>query len=208
MAGLLFFGGVAAEKSDPLPDGAVQNPVVRAHFRRVALEARAYVLPDGRRVYRRDFFLEDRVDRLVRHFLNQLIERRREFQSAVELAEKAQQRALHRRSNREAQRVLAAGLRQLAKRAARLRSLLRPVLSDFDSKADFSPQVTGDFADDGFEAELAFLRSEADATQQLIEDYFFEPRFTVEAGALKGGNMLVRLFQIKKLSEELADRLD
>ncbi len=204
---LLSQFALPAAEADQLPEGAVQNPVVRAYFRKVALESRAYVLPDGRRVYRRDYFLEDRVDRLVRSFLIELIQQRRRLGDAAEFSSQARQRAFRAAGNAEARQVFVASLGQLEQRAGKLRSLLKPVLADFPSKSDFVARVQGDFGATGFEPELQFLLQQSDQVQDLIEGFFFEPSYTVDVESLRGGNMLIRLHEIEKMSQALARRL-
>ncbi len=192
---------------DELPEAAVQNPILRAHFTWVAMEARALIRPDGRRIYRRDFFLEQRVEYLVRAFLTDLIQRRREFNDAVEVAQLARQRALRQPANREARRVFKSSLQRVDKRAGRLRSLLRPVLSEFDSKSGTHSAVQGDFSSNGFELELQEIAAHAEVIEQLIESSFFQLSHTVEATTLGKGNMLIRLHQVQQLAGELARRV-
>jgi len=58
-----------------------------------------------------------------------------------------------------------------------------------------------------FQKEIKFMREQIKRGEARIIEYFFEPNNTIKAEDLRGGNMLVHLYKVHRMTRELREHL-
>lgn len=205
------------------PGRALQNPVLRDHFRRIILERfyglRSLASPmEYAESYRsllrlgqgRDIVAH--VDLLTRNFLGKLGVKLNSVKTSFRDVLEARVRALTVDSNggenREARERWERSLRRLAAEADDLRKTLAFPLIELEEKSDFKPAVNGETAQSGYSEEMRFIYDQLGMAEEQLRALFFEAgTHTIEVSGLRVGNPMICLDRVAKVSKKLGERL-
>lgn len=166
------------------------------------------------RVYypHRTEFLENHVDQMLAHFLEELNEKIHILVGRFGAARLAQMHAVRTLPYAGDEVTLLAdwkeSLQDVAGQADGLRRMLAMIFSDLESNSRFSPEIQGDAARADFRQEMAFIGAEIEeAVRQITRILFVSGEYTVSVGELQRGNMLMVLDRVRKMARELERRL-
>ena len=188
---------------------ARQNPTLRNHFLRQHLTMMSYTDRYGRTYYRGNMrFLEQSVDRLVDDFLAQVIKKlgtlKGHFNEVQQARDEILAGAFNDKGRHEAQLHWKNSLKAVAKQAEDLRKLFSYVLRGLDNKSHFKPVIGGQASSSGYQSEIWFIGEQILKAEQRIRDYFFMPTHTVHVEELRGENMMIYLYRVRKMSAKLS----
>ena len=213
---LLLFGVLVTSSSgflfsDTL-EFARENPVLRDHFLRQHIQMMSHMDVYGNLRYRGNVrLLERQVDRLIDHFLarvsQQLGTLKIHFNTVLRSREEMLSKASNQESRREAQIRWKDSLETMADEAEDLRKILSHVLRGLDNKSDFKPEIEAKANNSGFHMEIQFIQEQIVKVEQRIRDYFFVPTHTVNLQDLQGGNVMIYLYRVGKMSKALSARI-
>lgn len=201
----IFFFRMAFPDTSPL---ARQNPVLRDHFLQLYLNTRPP--PDflGGRYYEAEIlFLERYVDRLVDDFLTQVNERLSRLEEHFGEVLQARERMLDASGENDERRQEVRwkhSLEAMADEADDLRKMISHVLRGLDSKTDFKPVIHVQAGSSGYHHEINFIEEQLEKAERRIQNYFLSPTHTVHIQDLKGENMMIYLYRIRKMAEKLS----
>ncbi len=190
----------------------LQNPLLRAHFRRQLLNMAA---PPDRfwgRIYKVDRrSLERDVDRLAVHYLQGINKKIATLRHSYDEVATLRQALLSTENDLQNRRRLLRDWRErlddLEDSADALKDSVSLVLPWVKRKAAFNPEplITAD--NPAFKREIAYLGTQIEQAEERIREFFFTPNHTVTVTELRGENMLIQLFRIEKLSKQIKTSL-
>ena len=191
---------------------ARENPILRNHFRRQHIQMMSYMDVYGNLRYRGiGLLLERQVDRLIGDFLagvsHQLDTLKIEFNTVLRSREEMLSEASSEESRGEAQARWKDSLKTMADEAEDLRKILSYVLRGLDTKTDFKPEIDATSTNPGFQKEIRFILKQIAKAEQRLRDYFFVPTHTVNLQDLRGENVMIYLYRVRKMSKALSARI-
>ncbi len=159
--------------------------------------------------WRNDPFVEDFVDRQIDHFLSELQEkllRLRSHFSHVEAAREALVQATSPQEQRRAQVRWEDSLKEVERYSGDVWNMLRYVFTGLEDRDEFKPRLSAHDLEACFRRQLGFMASEIGEAERKIYLYFFESGSTIQAGDLRGENMLIRLYHVRQMAKKLKKR--
>lgn len=189
-----------------------QNPILRNYFLQRCLEATSHIDRYGRRHYSGNTrFIERHADWLIDDFLAGMSKKLGALKTHFSEVQRAREEALSLAPNHEGRRKAQLrwkdSLKAVADQAEDLRKRLSFILMGLDNKSHFTPQIKGDANTSGFQSEIRFIEEQIAKAEQRINDYFFVPTHEVNVENLKGENMMIYLYQVRKMSKKLSEEL-
>lgn len=202
---------------------ARQNPVVRDYFLRLCLETYYGLRPfaasgeytkmqtallylgEGRN-------LEQHVDRLTVHFLQDLAKRLQALRAHFQEVQQARAELFGAEAaaigGQEARQRWSKSLKDLGKEAEDLRGTLALMFFPLDAKSDFKPRIESAASESGFTGELKFIDEQITQAERRISNFFFaaDPH-TVSTHDLRAGNAMTFLHRVGQLSKKLSKEL-
>ena len=196
----------ARAQEEDLPP-ARQNQILREYFRRQysGIEFNEK-WPEAN-----DFFVERYIDRRIDVFLQQVREKLSNLKSRFAQVQEIRERTLSApATGRDAvlnRKEWRRQLKELRDVANALRETLAFIFTDLDSKGGFKPKIEDRAVKTGFDGEMNFMEEQIKKAEQRIVDYLFVPRNTVNLQDLQDENMLIHLYRVKELADEIRDKL-
>ncbi|MDA2932808.1 hypothetical protein MYX82_00540 [Acidobacteria bacterium AH-259-D05] len=203
--GSFFSGMVFADTFDL----ARQNPTLRNFFLQQQLRSSSYTDYYGRIYYVGNMrFLEQYVDRLVDDFLAQVIKKLGTLEGHFNQVQQARDEilagAFNDKGRHEAQARWKHSLKGVADQAESLRKMISYVLIDLDNKSNFTPVIRGDSNRSLYQDEIRFIEEQMIKAERRIKDFFFLPTHAIHVDDLKGENMMIYLYRVRKMAEVLS----
>ena len=186
-------------------DVARQNPILRDHFLQLYLNTRVYP-PFGEGSYRADLrFLEGYVDRSIEDYLKRVNERLGSLKAHMSDVQRARRelRAASEDERGKAGRRWIASLKEVSDQAESLRKMIANVLGGLDRKNNFRIEMSDNARVTTYLEEIQFMEEQILKAEQRIQDYFFVPTHVVQVEDLKGENMMIYLYRVRKMAERL-----
>lgn len=185
---------MAQEGEEKKAPAGIQNSLLRSYFRQQYM-----TLHNGLQRDENPFFVDQFIDRRIEVFLEE-IDRRltsvRELEAEIEdlRAEQTAATAV----------PLKRALRRLGDELGDLRKTLSPIFLELKDKNRFRPEIDRTAQETPYAKEFEFIHRRVDAAEQRIRDYLFSSGSTVSVGALKGGDMLVALYEGAQMAKSLS----
>jgi len=192
-------------KEDKVLPTALQNQILRSHFRDQFLSLHSFVEP-----YKTPSrFAQTFVDRQIKHFLNQVEGKLEILQNSVNDLIEIRRQVVDRESelNSKVRSQWRERTRKISRSAEDLRQMLAVIFLQLRAKDDFQPQVNRAENNFLFEVEIRHLNRETEAATRLIRSYLFNAASTVHITDLRHTNMLIFLYHIRQMARMLQKKI-
>ncbi len=190
----------------------LQNPLLRAHFRKRLINMASAPDRFGGRIYRIDLrSLERDVDRLATHYLRELDKKIAALRHSYDEVATLRQALLTTEEDLQTRRRLLRDWRErfddLEDSADDLKDAVRLILPWVKGKTDFNPELLITADNPAFETEIVYIGTQIEQAEKRIREFFFTPNHTVTLAELSGDNVVIQLFRIEKLSKQIKTSL-
>lgn len=193
--------GSPGEEATPKYLHALQNPLLRAYFRKLYISARMASEPR----LKSSPFSETIIDYQISHFITGVESDLKVLSESVD--QLVQTRKVSKLETETSQFTARANIRQLAavisKRSSRLQRSLRRILIHLRSKAKIFPTVKPGSRENFYAAETFYIERQASNAERLIREYFFSSEPIVDVRDLKQHNMLMLLHLVQEMAKSL-----
>ena len=192
-------------EEDEVPPIALQNQILRSHFRDQFLALHSVREPHTAP----SRFAQTFVDRQIEHLLHR-VERKLEIlrNSVDDLIEIRRQVADGESDlGSKVRSQWREGTRRVSRSAEDLRGMLAVIFLQLRAKDDFQPEANRAENNFFFEVEITQLNGETKAATRLIRSYLFNAASTVHITDLRHTNMLIFLYHIRQMARMLEKRI-
>ena len=192
-------------EDDKVAPAALQNEILRAHFRDQFL-----ILHSSREPRRKPSVSSHNfVNRQIKHFLRRVEGRLEILQNSVDDLTEIRRQILEGESDLDSKvrTRWRKRTREISRSAADLRTMLAVIFLQLRSTDDFNPVVNTAENNFLFEVEVRYLNRETEATTRLIHSYLFNATSTVHITDLRHTNMLISLRHIRRMARLLEAKL-
>ena len=195
---------LGGEKDKVLPT-ALQNQILRSHFRDQFLSLHSFVEP----YETPSRFAQTFVDRQIKHFLDRVEGKLEILQHSVDDLIEIRRQVVDGESelNSKVRSHWREQTRKISHSAEDLRQMLAVIFLQLRAKDDFQPQVNRAENNFLFEVELRRLNRETEAATRLIRSYLFNAASTVHITDLRHTNMLIFLYHIRQTARMLQKKI-
>ena len=195
---------VPGGEEDKVPPTALQNQLLRSHFRYQFLS-----LHSSTPYKTRSRFAQTFVDRQIKHFLGRVEGKLEILQNSVDDLIEIRRQIADRESelNLKVRSQWRDRTRKISGSAEDLRQMLAVIFLQLRAKDDFQPQVNRAENNFLFEVEIRHLNRETEAATRLIRSYLFNATSTVHITDLRHTNMLIFLYHIRQMARMLQKRI-
>ncbi len=203
--GLVISASLLPGKEDEVPPNALQNQILRSHFRDQFLTLHSFVEPyDTPSKFAQTF-----VDRQIEHFLNRVGEKLQILQKSVADLTEIRRQVVDGeiQVDGEVRRQWREQTRAISRSAEDLREKLANIFLQLRAKDDFKPKVHPAENNFFFEVEIRHLNRETEAATRLIRSYLFNASSTVHITDLRHTNMLIFLYRIRQMARMLHEKV-
>ena len=193
------------EEEDKVPPTALQNPILRSHFRDQFLSLHSFGEPHKTP----SMFAQNFVDRQIKHFLDRVEGKLESLHNSVDDLIEIRRQVADRESelNSKVRCQWRERTRKISGSAEDLRQMLAVIFLQLRSKDDFQAQVNRAENNFLFEVEIRHLNRETEAATRLIRSYLFNATSTVHITDLGHTNMLIFLYHIRQRARMLQKRI-
>ncbi len=192
-------------EKDKLPATALQNQILRSHFRHQYLSLQR----TGESSRKPSSFSQTFVDRQIGHFLGRVEGRLEILQNSVDTLTEIRRQVTDGECDLDS-RVRAhwrEQTREISRTADDLRMMLSVVFLQLRSKDSFKPVVNPAANNLLFKVEVSRLQRETEAATRLIRSYLFNATSTVHITDLRHTNMLIFLYHIRQMARLLQEEI-
>ncbi len=184
-----------------------QNPILRDYFRKdFTYMGDSTDSRDSPTDPRAEEFIDQQIDGYVSELSERLALLKAHF-AEVEREREAILELTGSQESREARVRLKDALEQVGDQAKDLWNMLRHVFTELKDRSGFKHPIDNQGKGLVFQKEIKFMREQIRRSEARIIEYFFEPNNTIKAEDLRGGNMLVHLYQVHRMTRELREHL-
>ena len=192
------------EEDKVLPT-ALQNQILRSHFRDQFLSLHSFVEP----YETPSKFSQTFVDRQIKHLLDRVEGKLETLQNSVDDLIEIRRQVVdgERELNSKVRSQWRERTRKISRSAEDLRQMLAVIFLQLRAKDDFQPQVNRAENNFLFEVEFRHLNRETEAAIRLIRSYLFNAASTVHITDLRHTNMLIFLYHIRQMARMLQKKI-
>ena len=192
-------------EEDKVPPTALQNQILRSHFRDQFLSLRSFVEP----YETPSKFAQTFVDRQIKHLLDRVEGKLEILQNSVDDLIEIRRQVADRESelNSKVRSQWRERIRKISGSAEDLRQMLAVIFLQLRAKDDFQPQLSRAENNFLFEVEIRHLNRETEAATRLIRSYLFNAASTVHITDLRHTNMLIFLYHIRQMARMLQKKI-
>ena len=203
--GLVFSASLLPAKEDEVPPNALQNQILRSHFRDQFLTLHSLVEP----YESPSKFAQTFVDRQIKHFLKRVEEKLETLENSVADLTEIRRQVVDGEIEVDAKvrRQWKERTREISRSAEDLREKLANIFLQLRAKDDFKPEIHPAENNFFFEVEIRHLNREAKTATRLIRSYLFNASSTVHVTDLRHTNMLIFLYRIRQMARMLHEKV-
>ena len=184
---------------------ARQNLILRQYFR--ARFSEAYI-SQNHLVSSPPIFIENLIDRQIDNYITELDKRlkdRKSQSASLEVAAKGLRFGEEGPNYLQSRKMWKESMGKIHDDARALHRMIGYVLTGLENKDDVEIDIGLEAKKIGFKKERLYLQKEIVKAEQRIRDYFFKPKHTIHLEELKGENMLIQLYRVRKITQKLKE---
>ena len=184
---------------------ARQNLILRQYFR--ARFSEAYI-SQNHLVSSPPIFIENLIDRQIDNYITELDKRLKDIKSqsaSLEVAAKGLRFGEEGPNYLQSRKMWKESMGKIHDDARALHRMISYVLTGLENKDDVEIDIGLEAKKIGFKKERLYLQKEIVKAEQRIRDYFFKPKHTIHLEELKGENMLIQLYRVRKITQKLKE---
>ena len=184
---------------------ARQNLILRQYFR--ARFSEAYI-SQNHLVSSPPIFIENLIDRQIDNYITELDKRLKDIKSqsaSLEVAAKGLRFGKEGPNYLQSRKMWKESMGKIHDDARALHRMIGYVLTGLENKDDVEINIGLEAKKIGFKKERLYLQKEIVKAEQRIRDYFFKPKHTIHLEELKGENMLIQLYRVRKITQKLKE---
>ena len=184
---------------------ARQNLILRQYFR--ARFSEAYI-SQNHLVSSPPIFIENLIDRQIDNYITELDKRLKDIKSqsaSLEVAAKGLRFGEEGPNYLQSRKMWKESMGKIHDDARALHRMISYVLTGLENKDDVEINIGLEAKKIGFKKERLYLQKEIVKAEQRIRDYFFKPKHTIHLEELKGENMLIQLYRVRKITQKLKE---
>lgn len=184
---------------------ARQNLILRQYFR--ARFSEAYI-SQNHLVSSPPIFIENLIDRQIDNYITELDKRLKDIKSqsaSLEVAAKGLRFGEEGPNYLQSRKMWKESMGKIHDDARALHRMIGYVLTGLENKDDVEINIGLEAKKIGFKKERLYLQKEIVKAEQRIRDYFFKPKHTIHLEELKGENMLIQLYRVRKITQKLKE---
>jgi hypothetical protein len=196
------------QDEEKLP-AARQNLLLRSHFRQMYPKS-ATGWNSSHKLPPNDAFLEGFIDRQIDDYLERIEEELTRLETNLAVAEKLRERILGLQiasgvSQQRAEALVGfdRALKEVQSSADNLKDQLEYAFTGLQGKKKLEHVVDSTSQEDFYEEELWFLRRQTDEADERIRNYLFRSVNTVDVKDLQEDTMMVCLYWVEKMAQEI-----
>ena len=196
---------LAGREEDKIPATALQNQILRSHFRDQFLSLHSSAEPHETLSRLAQKF----VDRQIEHFLKRVEEKLEMLQNSVDDLTEIRRQVVDGEIELDSKvrGQWKERTRKISGSADDLRGMLAVIFLQLRSKDDFKPEVHAAENNFFFEVEIRRLNRETESATRLIRSYLFNAASTVHITDLRHTNMLIFLHHIRQMAGMLQEKV-
>ena len=196
---------LAGREEDKIPATALQNQILRSHFRDQFLSLHRSVGPYETPAR----FTQKFVDRQIEHFLKRVEEKLEILENSVDDLTEIRRQVVDGEIELDSKvrGQWKEQTRKISGSADDLRDMLAVIFLQLRSKDDFKPEVHTAENNFFFEVEIRRLNRETESATRLIRSYLFNAASTVHITDLRHTNMLIFLHHIRQMAKMLQEKV-
>lgn len=184
---------------------ARQNLILRKYFRTRFSEA---YISQNHLVSSPPIFIENFIDRRIDNYITELDKRLNDIKSqsaSLEVAAKRLRFGEEGPNYLQSRKMWKESMGKIHDDARALHRMISYVLTGLENKDDVEIGIGLGAKKIGFKKERLYLQKEIVKAEQRIRDYFFKSKHTIHLEELKGENMLIQLYRVRKITQKLKE---